>query len=385
MVLHTYKVPAIGATETQLEIEVRLDKQYSVRSAYRFMREYNLHANGTFEYLISLIAHQKLGIDINITDEIWNNLISISALYSVKKNGMNTGNMESNRVEDYYEGPEGRLKRIQKYSQEMDESWQKPIFIHSSVFNGFGVDTNVAFILDGAQRLVAGCISQKVFREATIIMASEYFGAELMNLDDINPGKLTWFPNYQKIPEIGLDGWRSNKRYEYIDMEKLRNKVVIDFGCNLGQTCIKTAIAGAEHVYGLDCQEDTLELANRIISRIGIDNISYHCIDFNHPGFGERIDDIVVGDVDFSFFLSVYRTGELLNREELLIYIIQKTNEAIFFEGHANAEIDTLDYYEQLFDRFGLDYQFKGYSEGLVRPFFVCAKHGAMSYGANNK
>lgn len=375
MRLPVYKVLSKGNTEEQLQIQVTPNHEYSVKSAYRFMKKYDLDYD--FEQLLSIISREKLGRDIPISENVWDNLIVINGSYSVTKDGKTMEEIKPKKAADIYRRcSPGRLRQIEEYSKQMDDSWQKPIFIHSSVFNqfSFGINKNTTLILDGARRIVAGCLRGGSFKDAHILMTSEYFGSNIIDISDIDPSALAWFPNYQTITEIGLEGKRGNKRYEYFDLSQFKDKIVFDFGCNLGQACIKIAIAGAEHVFGFESQEDTLKAANKIVDRMGIENISYHQIDFNDRDFDRKIDAIVNGDADFSCFFSVYRTKELRQRERLFQYIIDKTKDKIFFEGHADPKIDTLEYYDGLFKRFGLEYEFKGYSEGWTRPFFICAK-----------
>jgi len=380
MRLPVYKVLSKGNTEEQLQIQVTPNHEYSVKSAYRFMKKYDLDYD--FEQLLSIISREKLGRDIPISENVWDNLIVINGSYSVTKDGKTMEEIKPKKAADIYRRcSPGRLRQIEEYSKQMDDSWQKPIFIHSSVFNqfSFGINKNTTLILDGARRIVAGCLRGGSFKDAHILMTSEYFGSNIIDISDIDPSALAWFPNYQTITEIGLEGKRGNKRYEYFDLSQFKDKIVFDFGCNLGQACIKIAIAGAEHVFGFESQEDTLKAANKIVDRMGIENISYHQIDFNDRDFDRKIDAIVNSDADFSCFLSVYRTKELRQRERLFQYIIDKTKDKIFFEGHADPKIDTLEYYDGLFKRFGLEYEFKGYSEGWTRPFFICAKKSLSS------
>lgn len=183
--------------------------------------------------------------------------------------------------------------------------------------------------------------------------------------------RLSWFPSYQSFSEIGLKGKRDDsERYRYLDYSKCKSKTVIDFGCNLGQTCVKAHKAGARRVLGLDCQKDTIKLAIEIAELLGF-QIEYYVVDFNDPNFKGRINEIIDNKkVDISFFLSVYRTKELKDREGLFDYIIDITKEVIFFEGHADPGIDTEDYYVDIFKKFPVEYRFFGYTQNDSRPFF---------------
>jgi SAM-dependent methyltransferase len=155
-----------------------------------------------------------------------------------------------------------------------------------------------------------------------------------------------------------------------MDLTKCRNKIVIDFGCNLGQTCLKAYQAGAKRVVGIDSQKDTIKLA-REIADILKTNIEFYVVDFNHRYYKQKILELLRGDrVDISFFLSMYRTKELKDRDGLFNFIISLTGEVIFFEGHADPGTDTERYYSEVFRNFPINYKFLGYTQGDSRPFY---------------
>ena len=96
--------------------------------------------------------------------------------------------------------------------------------------------------------------------------------------------------------------------------------------------------------------QDTIAVANEIKNIAGCDNLHYLQVDFNDPHFDQKIDEAIPMPCDYAFFFSVYRTKELTQRDELFRYILQKTTKGVFFEGHAHPKIDTIEYYEWLFD-----------------------------------
>jgi len=185
--------------------------------------------------------------------------------------------------------------------------------------------------------------------------------------------RLKWFPNYQSFTELGIKGRRNDSiRYKYLDLSLCRNKIVVDYGCNLGQASIKAAKAGAKHVIGLDSQEDTITVALKIKEILNVKNVDFYTVDFNQDGYEKRIKTIFNNKKPaISFFLSVYRTKELKDRDGLFQFIIDNTEEIIYFEGHSDRSIDTVEYYMDLFKRFGLNSEFLGYSQKDTRPFFI--------------
>lgn len=185
--------------------------------------------------------------------------------------------------------------------------------------------------------------------------------------------RIKWFPSYQSIDELGIRGRRNEyKRYSFLDFTLCKGKIVADYGCNLGQACIKAAKAGAKRVIGIDSQKDTIEAANDIKDILGLENVNYCIIDFNEEDFRKQIMDIFQNSTpDISFFLSVYRTKELNDRDGLFQFIIDNTKEIIFFEGHSKRSVDTVEYYTDIFYNFHLNAQFLGYSQNDTRPFFL--------------
>jgi SAM-dependent methyltransferase len=185
--------------------------------------------------------------------------------------------------------------------------------------------------------------------------------------------RLNWFPSYQSFSELGIKGLRNDGlRYKYLDFSLCRDKIVADYGCNIGQSSVKAAQAGAKKVIGMDSEPDTISAAISISNLLEISNIDYQIIDFNDSDFGFKIRELFKdGTPDISFFLSVYRTKELKDRDGLFKFIIDNTKEIIFFEGHSTRSIDTVEYYTNLFSKFQLKADFLGYSQKDTRPLFI--------------
>ena len=185
--------------------------------------------------------------------------------------------------------------------------------------------------------------------------------------------RLGWFPSYQSFSELGIKGRRNDGlRYKYLDFSLCKDKVVADYGCNLGQTSVKAAQAGAKNVIGMDSQEDTISTAIQIRKLLKINTVDYQIIDFNDYDFDIKIRELFkVETPDISFFLSVYRTKELKDRDGLFKFIIEYTKEIIFFEGHSTRSIDTIEYYTELFSKHQLNADFLGYCQKDTRPLFL--------------
>jgi SAM-dependent methyltransferase len=251
-----------------------------------------------------------------------------------------------------------------------------PVYVSGSFLNALKAKVNERslFMLDGARRLSATLLNHRGQIDIYIVFSEDEFPRLLdaSNVQRISTNILhqKWFNAYQSIPLVGYTGERSTKRFDLIDWSMFAGKTVLDFGCNIGQMCIKARQAGAARVIGFDGMSDTVRVAKQIRDMLGFRALEYYRVDFNNPQFDTRINARVRGKADYSFFLSVYRTKELRQRDRLFQYIIKKTRTGIFFEGHANTKIDTIEYYDWLFETYCLAYQFLGYTEKRCRPLF---------------
>src|SRR5512145_3066395 len=123
-------------------------------------------------------------------------------------------------------------------------------------------------MMDGARRITAAALNHR--REVTIwllLVEDEY--ARLLDPADVaglrrRLSSLHWFSNYQSIPLAGLQEERSLNRFGLMDMSLLRDQVVMDFGCNTGQSSLKAVQAGAREAIGIEGMHDTWEGAVHI-------------------------------------------------------------------------------------------------------------------------
>ncbi|MGE0705964.1 MAG: class I SAM-dependent methyltransferase [Vicinamibacterales bacterium] len=64
---------------------------------------------------------------------------------------------------------------------------------------------------------------------------------------------------------------------------ELAGKVVLDFGCGTGETCVELANRGAKHVVGLDIQEHLLEEARLNAARAGVADRCTFATEYREP------------------------------------------------------------------------------------------------------
>lgn len=102
-----------------------------------------------------------------------------------------------------------------------------------------------------------------------------------------------------------------------LSLGDVSGKNVLDLGCGCGVFGIGASLLGANSVMGVDIDEDSIEIAGKISSDFGINNVAFECCDINefdsdygvdtifqNPPFGSQLmsDD----GVDLNFVLKSY-------------------------------------------------------------------------------
>lgn len=383
-----YHQPPAGTTERFISVTPAAFSGES-RSAYQALRDYTVKDFGTgltaIERIITHVFASKLNHEVTWKDDLWQKTVAVRLTCDLRdrSTGKRFDELRPSTLDDISaefaraEGPR-RKADIEEYARRLagNEEFPPPLYVSGALLNRVGgsVDPGAIYMLDGARRITASALCHRRQISISLLILEDEFPG-LLGENDIaglkgHLASLSWFRNYQFIPLVGLRGERTLRRYELMEMSLLRDQVVMDFGCNIGQASLRAVMAGAQEVWGIEGMPDTWELASRIGKLTGFGNLRYLNIDFNDDSFDREIDRHCPGQVDYSFFFSVYRTKELTQRERLFRYIIDKTRKGIFFEGHAHPVIDTLDYYDWLFESLGLKYSFLGHSEGTLRPLF---------------
>ncbi len=208
--------------------------------------------------------------------------------------------------------------------------------------------------IDGSKRLLAHLVAGHKEVPLLIIIPrkelAKYVDKVFLQKFQARRDAIKWFPNYQGVIEFGIQGHRNyDKRFgEVHDLTPVRGHSVVDFGCHSGQATVEAYFAGASRVVGFDLQRPCINVASAATERLGIPN-TYHVADFNARGDFYNRTLSIIDSWDYALFLAVYRTKELVAREELFKFIVEHTRRGIFFEGHG-AGIDTDAYYGPIFD-----------------------------------
>lgn len=393
-----YKQPPAGTTERFIDVKP-VGTFGTPRSCYQSLNSYEIHGFGRgLDAVRKIIAHifaNKLATSLMWNDSIWERCLVVNLACELRDaNRKETFDvLKPKSIMDIHpefavlEGS-ARVSDIENYARSLAAGSAPPptLYVSGAVLNMLGgaVGNSDLFMIDGARRLVAQALNHR--RQTTIsVIVTENEFPRFLDQGEIQElhrsiSALSWFKNYQSIPLVGIQGERSLTRFSLMDMSLLRDSRVIDFGCNIGQASLKAVMAGAREVFGIEGMPDTYGITSRIGALSGFSNIHFLNVDFNATDFREQIDARIPGQVDYSFFFSVYRTKELIQRDVLFQYIIDKTSKGIFFEGHADPKIDSLEYYNWLFESFGLTCHYLGNSEGDLRPlFFLDMSHRPAS------
>lgn len=385
------KMPPIGETEQVLKVAVS-PIIGTAESAWLDLKDYEIKDTGigleAVTEIIGIIFERKFGLEK--PDDSKNFQIRLLTVEAECKlidrpnnnpfrnyNPKKLNKVLRNLTKDW---SKHRLKGIRELS-EMDLSdIVPPLFVSSKVLNML-TDKPLPrdiLMIDGARRLMAGAFQGlESIKVKVIVLPDEYadlLGTSAQKQLQKKVKSLSWFPKYHTIDTVNLQGSRSMSRLQLIDFNSFRDCSVIDFGCSLGQMSISAAESGASKVLGVEGMPDTIEVARSIKDSIGLSNLKYLQVDFNSQDFDTQIDNVFPDEADYTFFFSVYRTKELTQRDRLFDYILKKTKIACYFEGHADPEIDTDEYYQNLFERFGVTGSFLGFSEDGLRPLYCLKK-----------
>lgn len=255
-----------------------------------------------------------------------------------------------------------------------------PILLtHSGVLNSlFDVKlSEELFQLDGMHRVMSSLEAGLKEIDTYVLVRRCDLHKFMTNEDKLKINQLgskcSWFPRYQEIREVGLVGQRTQEpRFTDIyDFSNLRDKVVVDFGGNLGQSAIEAYFNGAKRIVNFDYQGCVVDTGRKISEVLGL-GIEYHTIDFNLNSFENDVYK-VIGEWDWTIYQAIYRTREIKDVNKSFTFIVNNTKEGLFFEGNGEATIDTPEFYSNVFAPFNFkEVKYLGHSQ--LRPAYKIDK-----------
>ena len=386
--LQSYFQPATGNTETYIRVlpSAVLDHTVTVHQA---LQEYEISGIGrgisAVEAILPIVFQRQFSQSLARPCDMWDRVVTLTVDCQLLHGptGTSFSSLRPETLEDIdvnFAQQEGtaRRKDIIDHLAKLRNGKHlgMPLYISGEILGYLGApaEEKAMYMLDGARRLAASALHHQERISVTLLVFEEAF-SKLLNVS-VKTGihhriqQLTWFQNYHSFPFLEIVGERSFQRFRLLETTWLKDSVIVDFGCNLGQASLKAIQCGAKEVWGIEGMQDTLDIAEEIKDIANCKNLQYLHVDFNDPQFDHHIDQAIPGPCDYAFFFSVYRTKELTQRDRLFQYILNKTKKGVFFEGHAHPQIDTLEYYDWLFESFTVPYTFLGFSEQHIRPLF---------------
>jgi SAM-dependent methyltransferase len=158
-------------------------------------------------------------------------------------------------------------------------------------------------------------------------------------------------PVYQSIwfgGEQIVKGTRDDmaKRMNLIRKDDIKDKTVVDIGCNLGAASLWAIENGAKNTIGYDVVPEGIEVANKIAKELDVD-----CV-FEVNDFGKRQNK--VGDVAFMFAChdDISKDGQ---RDKQLLENL-KQYPVVYFETHLKETFDNWDMPELIKNNFNCEY-----------------------------
>jgi len=156
------------------------------------------------------------------------------------------------------------------------------------------------------------------------------------------------------------------ERFKKINLKDIKNKRVIELGCNIGSSLCLALEQGAKYALGLEISRDMIDVGLKLNTYFA-KNIDFEKVDLN--------DDIKLDQkFDTVFCLSV--AGYVRDWKKLSNLILNTDLKVMYFEGHINKKV--VDYVE-LFKHFS-KIEFLGFNKDqrktdtYTRPFFRCIK-----------
>jgi hypothetical protein len=365
--------------ECDLEVKKNILSAINILENYKFNDNYYIH--DLFKIICKKQFNKKINFDIDLTKlAIIKTTAKISFISEDHKKQWHNHpryNKKIKYVDKYKYGENmppiilSHPNVLQKYINKNNYFSIKNKII--SIFSKFKVPENL-FQIDGMHRVMSALEAEQNHIETYVVINREDIHHYLPDNDKNEIIKIadtcTWFPRYQEIKEVGLEGKRKqdSRYYKIYNFTNLKNKVVIDFGGNIGQAAIEAFFNGAKKIINLDIQQEAIE-TGKIISKILGLNIIHSTINFNKDSFKNDVLKLVLS-WDWAIFQAIYRTKEIKNIKNNFNFIVKNTKEGIIFEGNADPKLDTDEFYQNIFKEYNFkSIKFLGHHEN--RPAYI--------------
>ena len=168
-----------------------------------------------------------------------------------------------------------------------------------------------------------------------------------------------WYKGEQIIKGTRDD---MHKRMSLIRLEDIKDKIVVDIGCNLGAASIWAIENGAKKCLGFDVAKEGIELANTIAKELKV-NCEFGVEDFGLP-------QKKYADVAFCFACHDDVTHHGEKEREIILLDNLKKYKVIYFETHLKGTFDNWDMPKIIRDNFKVEYLGETGEGNLRRDFY---------------
>lgn len=184
------------------------------------------------------------------------------------------------------------------------------------------------------------------------------------------PRYYSMHPVYQSVWYKGeqiIKGTRDDmgKRMSLIRLDDIKDKVVVDIGCNLGAASFWAIENGAKKCVGFDVAKEGIELANKIAKELDV-----NCL-FDIQDFGEIVEK--KGDTAFCFACHDDITKENDDKRKILLDNLKKYD-VIYFETHLKGTFPNWNIPKVIKEYFNCEYLGETGEGSLKRDFYRLTK-----------
>lgn len=131
--------------------------------------------------------------------------------------------------------------------------------------------------------------------------------------------------------EAQRDALTRLNRFE-ISYATLRNKTILDLGCNVGAMLFQMSNMGIKKGLGIEYDIDKVEIAKEIAAMSKLDMLTFQ------QGNIDNLSADTIGKYDIVFALAI--EAHVLNRDKLFTLLGAVTTETLYFEGNSNCDAE---------------------------------------------
>lgn len=190
-----------------------------------------------------------------------------------------------------------------------------------------------------------------------------------MNYQDLAKKIPRYYPMHEVYQSIWFGGEEIVKgsrddmrvRMNLIKKEDIKDKVVVDIGCNTGASSFWAIENGAKKCLGFDVAKEGIDFANFLAEELKV-NCFFKCDGFDEPKDKQ-------GDIAFCFACHDDIAGTDEAKQKILLDNLKKYS-VVYFETHLKGTFDNWDMPKIIRDNFNVEYLGETGEGNLKRDFY---------------